>query len=121
MIDSPLIEHRTKQILLHFSYSILMTEAYTILDRVLNYYGKVKKDNVIGTYCAEIPFIFEMQVKTKHHSSAREIKKTILECVELLPRGEKIHPNWVVSIINTDFLSKKLKCRKSHHFAVRKS
>lgn len=82
-----------------------MTEAYTSLGGMIDYYGKVE-NGVITRYGAEIPLNFEMQVNTRLQSSAREIKEIIDNCIGFLPRGDKIHPNWVVCSINADLLSK---------------
>lgn len=80
-----------------FFLSILMSEAYTTLPNMFKYYG-MHRNGVITRYGAEIPFIFEMQVQTRLQSTAAEFKEVIEDCLTLMPKGDRIHMNWIVSI-----------------------
>lgn len=70
-----------------------MTEAYITLPKTLQYYGIVENGK-ITKYGAEIPFNFELQVVMKN---AVKLKRLINGWLLGMPKGEKIHANWVVS------------------------
>lgn len=65
-----------------------MTEAYSPIDKVMNYYGNVTHDR------AHFTFNFFFITDLFSTSSARDIKFTIDRYLTYLPK--KYTPNWVV-------------------------
>lgn len=72
-----------------------MTEAYTSLEKTVQYYGKVENGRVVE-YGAQIPFNFQL-MGSSMSSTAFDFKKSIIKFIDNLPKGGKIHANWVVS------------------------
>lgn len=80
-----------------YIFSILMTEAYVALPNALKYYGEVR-NGIVTKYIADIPFNFILQVKTTNTTTASSFKRKIHQWIDGMPKGDKIHANWVVSI-----------------------
>lgn len=77
-----------------------MTEAYSdTLELLMKYYGRIENGHIVENG-AQIPFNFNL-IHTNIGTSAWEFERLIKEFMEKLPKGEKIHANWVVS---TNFL-----------------
>lgn len=76
-----------------------MSEAYTTLPNTLRFYGKVENGEV-SVYGAHIPFNFELISKTSMGTTAYEYKAHIEHWLEGMPKGNKIHANWVVRVLN---------------------
>lgn len=76
-----------------------MSEAYTTLPNTLRFYGKVENSE-ITVYGAHIPFNFELISKTNMGTTAYEYKAHIENWLNGMPKGKKIHANWVVSIFH---------------------
>lgn len=68
---------------------IMMTEAYTDLDRMMRYYGK-------GDRKGSVPFNFIFLEGLKKNSNARDIKMIVDKWMTYMPLGKTA--NWVVSI-----------------------
>lgn len=80
-------------------HSILISEDYANIDNTLKYYGKVKSHK-ISRNGVEIPFIFYMAQEVRRSYTAPFCKKAVEYCIEMVnhfAKGEKIHPNWIVS------------------------
>lgn len=78
-----------------------MTEAYTSLENIQKYYGKL--NNNVWTKGAQIPFNFDFITNTDFGSTAKDFKKYIDSWVTGMTNiqkqaNEKLHANWVVSI-----------------------
>lgn len=73
-----------------------MTEAHVSQSRIMKFYGEVR-NGIVTKYAAEIPFNFRLQRGTESRSTAPEFRQRILDWLNDMPKGEKIHPNWVVS------------------------
>ena len=77
-------------------FSIIMTEAYSdTLELLMKYYGRAENGHIVE-YGAQIPFNFNL-IHTNIETSAWEFQRLINEFMDHLPKGEKIHANWVVS------------------------
>lgn len=72
---------------------ILMTEAYTTLERMLDYYG-----NAFGRRGSQIPFNFGMISSINVNSTPADYRDLIVEWLENMPQEEDYIPNWVVGI-----------------------
>jgi len=72
-------------------YRLMMTEAYTSLDKTLRYYGT--SEAPIGHF----PFNFFL-LKLNFTSNAKAFKDTIYDWLDHMP--EKAWPNWVVGCIS---------------------
>lgn len=77
-----------------------MTEVYTTLPNTQKYYGKTDSNNQITEYGAQVPFNFELIMYTNYMSKASDFKKHITEWLDAMPKGDKMHANWVVSDID---------------------
>lgn len=73
-----------------------MTEAYVALPYALKYYGKVR-NGAITKYTAEIPFNFVLQKILTNDLIAPDLEEIIYSWIHRMPKGKKIHPNWIVS------------------------
>lgn len=73
-----------------------MTEAYTSLTNALRFYGKTS-NGVVTQYGAHVPFNFELIGQTNINSTASDFKKHIFDWINGIPKGAKLHANWVVS------------------------
>lgn len=76
-----------------------MSEDYASMDNILKYYGKVENRKITKN-AVEIPFIFYMAQDIKHWYTAQSYKRSIEYCIQRVnnfAKGEKIHPNWIVS------------------------
>lgn len=74
-----------------------MSEAYGTLENTLKYYGSKDANNQVTTYGAQIPFNFELLMYTNYMSKPSDIKQHIYGWLNGMPKGEKVHANWVVS------------------------
>lgn len=74
-----------------------MTEAYATLANTLRYYGKVT-NNEVKQYGSQIPFNFELISHTNVMTKPSEFKSHIQEWINKMPKGGKLHANWVVSV-----------------------
>lgn len=75
-----------------------MTEAYSdTLELLMKYYGRAENGHIVE-YGAQIPFNFNL-IHTGIETSAWEFQRLIKEFMDHMPKGEKIHANWVVSDI----------------------
>lgn len=75
-----------------------MTEAYSdTLELLMKYYGRSENGQIVE-YGAQIPFNFNL-IESSIWTPATEFERLIKEFVDRLPKGEKIHANWVVSKI----------------------
>jgi alpha-glucosidase len=70
---------------------IIMTETYSPIDVVMQYYGN---ETVNG---AHIPFNFQLIMNTHNDSNAADFKRVIDLWMDKMPKNRT--PNWVVSII----------------------
>lgn len=76
-----------------------MSEDYTSMDNTLKYYGKVE-NHKISQNAVEIPFLFQLTLGIRRSYTAHSYKKTVEHCIERVnnfAKGDKIHPNWIVS------------------------
>lgn len=71
-----------------------MTEAYASLPNIIKYYGRIENAEIIEPG-AQIPFNFRL-MGSHMKSTANEIVKSITDFIESLPKGRKIHANWLV-------------------------
>lgn len=74
----------------------MMTEAYTSIRNTMPYYGGVENGKIVR-YGAQIPFNFQLITNTNASSKASDYKRTIESWLNAMPKGDKIHANWVVS------------------------
>lgn len=68
---------------------ILMTESYSKLDIVMQYFGNGQRNG------SQIPFNFELLTKTNIESTAGDVSGIINSFLQKMPNG--VHANWVVS------------------------
>lgn len=68
---------------------VLMTEAYSELDKIIRYYGDGKRKG------AHIPFNFHLLANTNKHSKAAVYKDLVEKFLSKVPTGSEA--NWVVS------------------------
>lgn len=73
-----------------------MTEAYTSLPNNLRYYGRVEDGKVVE-YGSQVPFNFDLVMRTNRFTKASEFKARIESWINAMPKGEGIEANWVVS------------------------
>ncbi|XP_063695522.1 maltase A3-like [Culicoides brevitarsis] len=74
----------------HDEVKILMTEAYSSLDIIVEYYGNSTHNG------SQVPFNFEVLTKLKKDSSARDLKKIAENYLNYIPSGRGYLPNWVL-------------------------
>lgn len=67
---------------------VLMTEAYTDLKTVMQYYGNATHEG------AQIPFNFELLMNIKKNSNALDYESYINQWLNSMPKGKR--PNWVM-------------------------
>ena len=70
---------------------IIMTEAYTTLEKTLDFYG-----NPFGRVGSQIPFNFEMINYINVNSTPADYKTQIDAWINNMPKGSEFVPNWVV-------------------------
>jgi alpha-glucosidase len=70
---------------------ILMTEAYTTLEKTLEFYG-----NPFGRIGSQIPFNFELINNINVNSTPSDYKKEIDSWLDNMPKGSDFVANWVV-------------------------
>lgn len=75
-----------------------MTEAYTAVEKVMKYYGKIEENGNVVDYAAQIPFNFIL-TDSNITTTAFDFKKLINTYMGNLPKGEQVQANWVVSIL----------------------
>lgn len=76
-----------------------MTEAYSdTLELLMKYYGRTDENGKIVEYGAQIPFNFNL-IHTDSGTSVNEFVRLITEFINSMPKGDKVHANWVVSEI----------------------
>lgn len=76
-----------------------MTEAYTALPNIMKYYGRVGNGE-ITQQGAQVPFNFRL-MGSNFSTTATDFLKSIAGFVASMPKGEKIHANWLVNILQT--------------------
>lgn len=69
---------------------ILMTEAYTSLDIIVEYYGNATHNG------SQVPFNFEVLTKLNTESTARQLKIISENYLNHIPTGRGYYPNWVL-------------------------
>lgn len=72
-----------------------MTESYTTLPNTIRYYGQVETEKIVR-YGGQIPFNFQLIMNTNTSSKASDYKTIIEIWLNAMPKGDKIHANWVV-------------------------
>lgn len=77
-----------------------MTEAYTNLENTLRFYGKTDESGKVATYGAHMPFNFELISHTNMDSKPSDFIIDIKNWLNGIPKGDKLHANWVVSEYN---------------------
>jgi alpha-glucosidase len=68
-----------------------MTEAYTSLEKILDFYG-----DAFGRLGSQIPFNFEMIDNINVNSTPADYKEQIDAWLDNMPSGSAYVPNWVV-------------------------
>lgn len=77
-----------------------MSEDYASMDNTLKYYGKVENHKISRIF-VEIPFLFQLTMGIRRSHTAHSYKQAVEHCIERVnsfAKGDKIHPNWIVSI-----------------------
>lgn len=69
---------------------ILMTEAYTSLDIIIEYYGNATHNG------SQVPFNFEVLTKLNTESTAKQLKIISDNYLNHIPSGRGFYPNWVL-------------------------
>lgn len=69
---------------------ILMTEAYTTLDIIVEYYGNATHNG------SQVPFNFEVLTKLNTGSTAKQLKTISENYLNHIPSGRGFYPNWVL-------------------------
>lgn len=69
---------------------ILMTEAYSPLNIIVEYYGNSTHNG------SQIPFNFEVLTRLNKYSSARDLKIVAENYMNYIPSGRGFLPNWVL-------------------------
>lgn len=69
---------------------ILMTEAYSSLEIIVEYYGNATHNG------SQVPFNFEVLTKLKKESTARDLKVIAEHYLNYIPSGKGYLPNWVL-------------------------
>lgn len=99
-----------------FICRLMMTEAYTTIPNTMRYYGRVENGKIIR-YGAQMPFNFQLILHTGATSKATDYKRTVENWLNAMPKGNRIHANWVVCF-EINFKSMKKKLSEDTHFAI---
>lgn len=82
-------------IFVDFHNRILMTEAYSSVPNIQRYFGRVENGKIVE-YGSQIPFNFELILRTNRDSNAKDFKAGIDLWLNNMPKAKGIHANWVV-------------------------